>query len=81
MADGLTWQPAESNLSDVVALFVRGVCRVRNSYMHGEKFTGGPDGSQWERDAMLLSDALAVLELAGERSPPSIRAVLCAAGR
>ena len=82
MADGLTWQPAELEpLSDVVALFVRGVCRVRNSYMHGEKFTGGPDGSQWERDAMLLSDALAVLELAGERSPPSIRAVLCAAGR
>ena len=82
MADGLTWQPPEPEpLRDVAELFVRGVCRVRNSYMHGEKFTGGPDGSRWKRDAMLLSEALAVLELAKKRSETTISTKLSATGQ
>jgi hypothetical protein len=44
-------------------LIVQGVCRVRNSYLHGEKFRGGPDG-QWERDVRLVNEAHAVLKQA-----------------
>lgn len=42
-----------------------GSAAVRNSYFHGEKFTGGPAG-QWERDAKLIEEAHAVLIKAGE---------------
>jgi hypothetical protein len=55
--------PATVPLSNVTQLIVNGVCRVRNSYVHGEKFTGGPDG-QWERDGVLISEAHEVLKLA-----------------
>ena len=40
---------------------LNGVCRVRNSYIHGEKFTGGPEG-QWDRDTTLIMEAHAVLK-------------------
>lgn len=62
MAD-LTWLPEKPlPLASVDDLFVRGVCRVRNSYIHGEKFVGGPDGDKWERDVTLVVEALAVLK-------------------
>jgi hypothetical protein len=70
MRDGLTWMPRKpAPLRDVEELFVQGVCRVRNSYMHGEKFVGGPDANQWERDVQLVRDALAVLSEAEDREP------------
>lgn len=57
----LQWTPEHpSPLSNVAQLFAVGVCRVRNSYIHGEKFTGGPEG-QWERDVSLIQEAHAVL--------------------
>lgn len=60
----LDWSPPNPPpLADVKELIVNGVCRVRNSYIHGEKFTGGPD-NQWERDALLVAEAHAVLKLA-----------------
>jgi hypothetical protein len=60
----LQWSPdAPEPLANVAQLIVNGVCRVRNSYLHGEKFTGGPDG-QWERDATLIAEAHAVLKKA-----------------
>jgi len=62
MAD-LSWQPEQSSpLTDVLQLFVQGVCRVRNSYIHHEKFVS--EGDQWERDAVLVHEALAVLRRA-----------------
>lgn len=58
----MEWSPAEpAPLTNVSQLIVNGVCRVRNSYMHGEKFTGGPEG-QWERDGTLIAEAHAVLK-------------------
>lgn len=69
MAD-LTWLPEKPfALTSVDDLFVRGVCRVRNSYIHGEKFVGGPDGENWERDGTLVFEALAVLKEAAGRIP------------
>lgn len=63
MAD-LTWGPDEpAPLANVAQLIVNGMCRVRNSYVHGEKFTGGPEG-QWDRDLALVTEAHAVLTLA-----------------
>jgi hypothetical protein len=63
-ADGLEWMPKQTTpLSNVHQLIVQGVCRVRNSYTHGEKFRGGPEG-QWDRDATLIEEAHAVLEQA-----------------
>ncbi len=57
----LQWAPKETKpLTNVAQLIVNGVCRVRNSYLHGEKFVGGPDG-QWERDATLVKEAHGVL--------------------
>ena len=42
----MEWSPAEPQpLTNVAQLIVNGVCRVRNSYIHGEKFTGGPKGN------------------------------------
>jgi len=37
--------------------------------MHGEKFVGGPDADQWERDTKLVREALAVLREAANREP------------
>jgi hypothetical protein len=57
----LDWSPSNRPpLANVTELIVNGVCRVRNSYIHGEKFTGGPD-NQWERDVLLVEEAHAVL--------------------
>lgn len=69
MAD-MTWLPEKPlPLQSVDDLFVRGVCRVRNSYIHGEKFVGGPDGNNWERDGTLVVESLAVLREAAGRVP------------
>jgi len=58
----LQWAPETPfPLTNVHELIVQGVCRVRNSYLHGEKFRGGPDG-QWERDVTLIREAHAVLD-------------------
>lgn len=68
MKEGLIWEPeCPAPLSDVVELFERGVCRVRNSLLHGEKFVG--QSEQWERDARLVSEALVVLREAQDRVP------------
>lgn len=42
-------------------LIVQDVCRIRNSYLHGKKDRGDPNG-QWERDANLIKEAHAVLD-------------------
>lgn len=60
MAD-MAWSPEKpAPLTNVHQLIVEGVCRVRNSLLHGEKFTGGPEG-QWARDRTLITEAHAVL--------------------
>jgi hypothetical protein len=65
MAD-LSWKPEQvPPLAGVVELFVHGVCRVRNSYIHHEKFMS--DGEQWERDAKLVHEALSVLRSAQKK--------------
>lgn len=56
-------EPRAVPLANVHELMVMGVCRVRNSYFHGEKFVHGPEG-QWARDATLISEAHAVLSRA-----------------
>ncbi|MEH6740911.1 MAG: hypothetical protein V7695_20550 [Sulfitobacter sp.] len=62
----LKWTPqTKEPLANVAQLIINGVCRVRNSYLHGEKFTGGPDG-QWKRDVVLVAEAHAVLKSATE---------------
>lgn len=64
LAESMTWSPPETKpLTTVAQLMIVGVCRVRNSYVHGEKFTGGPEG-QWDRDATLIDEAHKVLEAA-----------------
>ncbi len=68
MKEGLKWEPEHPEpLNDVVELFEQGVCRVRNSFLHGEKFVGRAD--RWERDATLVSEALMVLREAQDRVP------------
>lgn len=63
MAD-LTWSPPNPEpLANVTQLVINGVCRVRNSYIHGEKFVGGPE-QQWQRDLTLIMEAHAVLKAA-----------------
>ena len=65
----MKWSPQNPRpLANVAELVINGVCRVRNSYIHGEKFTGGPDG-QWERDATLVAEAHAVLKEAMTFAP------------
>ena len=60
----MEWSPEKPTpLTNVHELVVQGVCRVRNSYVHGEKFTGGPD-HQWDRDLTLITEAHAVLRAA-----------------
>ncbi len=57
----LRWSPeVPAPLTNVHGLIVEGVCRVRNSYHHGEKFVGGPEG-QHDRDRALVVEAHAVL--------------------
>jgi hypothetical protein len=57
----MEWVPKHTTpLTNVAQLIVNGVCRVRNSYFHGEKFVGGEPG-QFERDATLVTEAHAVL--------------------
>lgn len=57
----LQWAPdIPVPLTNVHDLIVQGVCRVRNSYHHGEKFVGGPEG-QFQRDKVLIDEAHAVL--------------------
>lgn len=57
----MMWSPEQlTPLTNVTQLMINGVCRVRNSYIHGEKLTGGPE-QQWERDVTLVSEAHAVL--------------------
>ncbi len=68
MKEGLKWEPEHPEpLNDAVELFEKGVCRVRNSLLHGEKFVGR--AGQWERDATLVSEALVVLREAQDRVP------------
>ena len=60
----LQWSPEVPRpLTNVHGLIVEGVCRVRNSYHHGEKFVGGPEG-QYDRDRILVVEAHAVLDKA-----------------
>jgi hypothetical protein len=62
LLDNMQWStPSPLPLTNVNNLVEHGVCRVRNSYIHGEKFRGGPEG-QWERDLMLIKEAHAVLK-------------------
>ncbi len=62
LMNDLVWAPEiPEPFTSVHELIVQGVCRVRNSYLHGEKFRGGPDG-QWERDVTLIREAHAVLD-------------------
>ncbi|TIQ20141.1 MAG: hypothetical protein E5X51_17270 [Mesorhizobium sp.] len=61
MRERLEWLPLNPRpLANVVELFEQGVCRVRNSFVHGEKFVSGEEG-QRERDATLIREALFVL--------------------
>ena len=60
----MEWSPDKTSpLTNVHQLMIEGVCRVRNSLLHGEKFTGGPEG-QWARDRTLITEAHAVLNQA-----------------
>jgi hypothetical protein len=73
MAETMEWAPKQTTpLRNVHQLFIEGVCRVRNSYVHGEKFTGGPE-RQWERDTVLIEEAHAVLQEALTFLPPKGR--------
>ena len=66
LTSDLEWMPeTPTSLTNVNELIVQGVCRVRNSYLHGEKFRGGPEG-QWARDYTLIAEAHAVLNVAME---------------
>ena len=39
----MAWSPERPGpLTNLAQLIIDGVCRVRNSYILGEKFTGGP---------------------------------------
>lgn len=68
LADGLEWGPEHpAPLKNVAELIIEGVCRVRNSLIHGEKFVAT---GQWERDGQLVRDAFAVLIAAAEFAGP-----------
>jgi hypothetical protein len=58
----LQWAPdTPAPLTNVHDLIVQSVCRVRNSYPHGEKFVDGPEG-QFDRDKVLVEEAHAVFK-------------------
>jgi len=62
----ITWQPLnQTPIADVVELFQRGVCQVRNNIVHGEKYIDSHD----RRDDELVSQAAWVLEQAIDRHP------------
>jgi hypothetical protein len=62
----LKWQPTtQQPIEDVVGLFLRGVCQVRNNIVHGEKYIDAHD----PRDDALVVGAAWVLEEAIERHP------------
>lgn len=70
LAEELQWEPVKPEpLKNVSELIVKGMCRVRNSYVHGEKFVSA---GQWQRDAQLVRDALAVLVAAAEFAGPFV---------
>jgi len=71
MREGLNWERPDRPLEDAVALFERGVCRVRNSLFHGEKFVG--DMAQLQRDRVLVVEATAVLKAAADKVPAVAR--------
>ena len=76
MQDGLKWVPENpAPITTVAELMEKGVCRIRSSYLHGEKFIGGPYNAQLGRDAKLVAEALAVLRAARDRVP-SVSALL-----
>lgn len=57
----LQWSPKiPAPLTNVHDLIIQGVCRVRNNYLHGEKFVGGPE-MLFDRDKILVEEAHAVL--------------------
>lgn len=58
----LNWKRPDRPLATTQELLVQGVCRVRNSVAHGEK--GRPGEAQSARNAALVAEAFAVLELA-----------------
>jgi hypothetical protein len=63
MKDGLTWMPEQpAPLETVEQLFVQGVSRVRNSLLHGEKFVGGWEIAQWERERSTRAGGARCLE-------------------
>lgn len=67
MRETMTFEPTEPEpIKDVVDLFRRGVCMVRNNHLHGEKFISEPGLG---RDVALVQAALAVLERASGRHP------------
>lgn len=67
MRETMTFEPPEPEpITDVVDLFRRGICMVRNNHLHGEKFINEPGLG---RDAALVREALAVLERASGRHP------------
>ncbi len=67
MAD-LTWKPdVPIPIENVVELFQRGVCQVRNNLFHGEKYIGSREAQS--RDEALVSESLWVLRLASEKAP------------
>lgn len=76
MKDDLKWKPEKTTpLKNVIELFELGVCRVRNSYIHGEKFVGS--AGPWERDVALVTEAYFVLREAQTRVP-RVAAILLA---
>lgn len=71
----MTWVPENPPpLTNVAQLIINGLCRVRNSYLHGEKFTGGPDPDQWQRDAVLIEEAHVVLKEAKSHLTSTLKA-------
>jgi hypothetical protein len=63
----LEWARPARALENTAELIERGVCRVRNSLFHGEKFVG--DAGQDARDQLLIAEALNVLRAAEAKVP------------
>lgn len=67
LSEGPVWNRPDAALSSTIELFVRGVCRVRNNLVHGEKPLDDP--AQTDRDLVLIREAMQVLEAAADRVP------------
>lgn len=66
LAENLEWEKENAKpFENAEDLIQRGVCRVRNSLVHGEKFIGSPD--QQTRDETLVRESMRVLEEAAKR--------------